>query len=151
MTVRKEGYAYNSEYFSQEDTTLEGVVTSEMEFKEMEVGGTYKLNDILFETNSAALTKESKVVIADFAGFLKENPKVAVAIHGHTDNIGDATSNRSLSYNRAKAVFDHLVSLGIQASRLSYNGYGQEKPVASNETPEGRAKNRRTEFVIVSK
>jgi len=151
MTVRKEGYAYNSEYFSASDTTISGVVTSNMEFKEMEVGEAYKLNDILFDTNSSELTPESKLVIADFASFLKNNPKVSVAIHGHTDNQGDPAANKLLSNNRAKAVFDHLITLGIATSRLSYKGFGQDVPVESNDKAEGRAKNRRTEFVIVSK
>ncbi len=151
MTVRKEGYAYTSQYFSEEDTTIKGVVTNDMEVRKIEVGQAYNLNDILFETNSSALNKGSRNVILDFATFLKANPRVSVAIHGHTDAEGDQNLNMKLSADRAKAVYDHLVSAGIQPSRLSHKGFGQTKPVASNETPDGRSKNRRTEFVIIGK
>ena len=151
MTVRKEGYAYTSQYFSEEDTTIKGVVTNDMEVRKIEVGQAYNLNDILFETNSSALNKGSRNVILDFAAFLKANPKVSVAIHGHTDAEGDQNLNMKLSADRAKAVYDHLISTGIQPSRLSHKGFGQTKPVASNETPDGRSKNRRTEFVIIGK
>jgi len=151
MTVKKEGYAYNSQYFSEEDTTIKGVVSNDMEVRKIEVGQAYNLNDIRFETNSSALNKGSKVVIQDFAAFLKENPKVTVAIHGHTDSEGDPAMNMKLSADRAKAVYDQLVANGILSSRLQHKGFGQTKPVSSNETSEGRAKNRRTEFVINGK
>jgi outer membrane protein OmpA-like peptidoglycan-associated protein len=151
MTVREEGYAYTSQYFSEEDTTIKGVVTNDMEVRKIEVGQAYNLNDILFETNSSSLNKGSRNVVLDFAAFLKANPKVSVAIHGHTDAEGDQNLNMKLSADRAKAVYDHLVSTGIHPSRLSHKGFGQTKPVASNETPDGRSKNRRTEFVIIGK
>jgi outer membrane protein OmpA-like peptidoglycan-associated protein len=151
MTVKKEGYAYQSQYFSEEDTTIKGVVSNDLEMLKMEVGQSYKLNDILFETNSSALNKGSKNIILDFAAFLKENPKVSVAIHGHTDSEGDPASNMKLSSERAKAVYDFLITTGISAGRLSHKGFGQTKPVASNDDAEGRSKNRRTEFLIVGK
>ena len=151
MTVKKEGYAYNSQYFSEEDTTIKDVVTNDMEVRKIEIGQAYKLNDILFETNSSALNKGSKNVILDFAAFLKENPKVMVAIHGHTDTEGDPVLNMKLSSDRAKAVYEELIAAGIASGRLSHKGFGQTKPVATNVTADGRAKNRRTEFVIVGK
>lgn len=150
MTVKKEGYAYNSQYFSQEDSTIQGVVTSDLEVRKIAVGGAYKLNNIRFPTNSSELNTASKNIIKDFAGFLKENPKVNVAIHGHTDTAGDATANMTLSNDRAKAVYDFLIKSGISAGRLSYKGFGQTKPVADNNTENGRSKNRRTEFVILN-
>jgi outer membrane protein OmpA-like peptidoglycan-associated protein len=74
-----------------------------------------------------------------------------VSINGHTDNVSGAEFNQTLSENRAKAVYDYLVSKGVDSSRLTYKGYGLTKPLASNDTEEGRAKNRRTEFVIIEK
>jgi len=74
-----------------------------------------------------------------------------VSINGHTDNISDAEFNLQLSENRAKTVYEYLIMKGITSYRLSYKGYGLSKPIASNETEEGRAKNRRTEFVIIEK
>ena len=74
-----------------------------------------------------------------------------VSIDGHTDNISGAEFNQTLSENRAKAVYNYLVNKGVDAWRLTYKGYGLTKPIASNDTEEGRAKNRRTEFVILEK
>lgn len=151
MTVKKEGYAYTSEYFSKEDTSLKTVVNRELDVQKMTVGQAYKLNNILFASASAELNKPSKNIISDFANFLKENPKMIVAIHGHTDTAGDAAANMKLSQDRAKSVYNFLIESGIGASRLSYKGFGQTKPVAGNESEENRAQNRRTEFVIINK
>lgn len=151
MTVKKEGYAYNSQYFAEDDTTNKGVVTNDMEMKKIEVGQAYKLNDILFETNSAILSRGSKHIIVDFSTYLKSNPSMRVSIHGHTDAVGDAESNMKLSTERARAVYDFLLTTGISPDRLSYRGFGQTNPVASNDNEEGRSKNRRTEFVITRK
>nr|MBP9082668.1 OmpA family protein [Bacteroidia bacterium] len=150
MTIKKEGHAYNSQYFGQEDSAINGVVTSDLELRKIAVGSAYKLNNIRFATNSSELNKASKNIISDFAGFLKENPRVNVAIHGHTDSAGDAAANMILSNDRAKSVYDFLIKSGITSSRLSYRGFGQTKPVVSNENEEGRSKNRRTEFVIMN-
>jgi outer membrane protein OmpA-like peptidoglycan-associated protein len=83
--------------------------------------------------------------------YLNANPKMKVAIHGHTDSDGTDALNLKLSEDRAKAVRDHLVSQGVAASRLSHKGFGSTKSIAENITAEGRAKNRRTEFVIEGK
>ena len=72
-----------------------------------------------------------------------------IEISGHTDNQGGEAYNQKLSENRAKSVFEYLLNNGIDKSRLSYKGYGEEKPVDSNDTEEGRANNRRTEFKIL--
>jgi outer membrane protein OmpA-like peptidoglycan-associated protein len=71
-----------------------------------------------------------------------------VAIHGHTDNVGAAELNMKLSNERAKAVYDVLVKEGVSSKRLSYQGFGASKPIGANTSAEGRADNRRTEFVI---
>jgi outer membrane protein OmpA-like peptidoglycan-associated protein len=73
---------------------------------------------------------------------------VEIELSGYTDNVGDDGYNLNLSQNRAKAVFDYLKINGIDAARLSYKGYGKASPVAENTTEEGRANNRRTEFLI---
>ncbi len=151
MTVKKEGYAYNSEYYAKDDSTIQGVVTRPLELKKLNVGEAYKLNNILFATSSSELNSASQNIILDFANFLKENPRVIVSIHGHTDSAGDPDANLKLSNERANSVYSFLIKSGINASRLSFKGFGQSKPVVANDTEEGRAKNRRTEFVIVSK
>ena len=111
-------------------------------------GETYPIPNILFETNSDYLDDLSEMLIAEFAEFLAYNNHLKVQIQGHTDNVGDAKTNLDLSTRRAKRVTNTLYGMGIQASRLSYKGYGETRPVASNENELGRAKNRRTVFVV---
>ena len=151
MTVKKQGYAFTSQYFSQKDSLLEKPSTVELKLDKVEIGKSYKLNDIYFETNSFELNTTSKQVIDDFVDFLTENPSVKVSINGHTDNVGDPGSNQILSENRAKAVYEYIIQNGIFAGRLSYKGYGESSPVAVNTTDAGRAQNRRTEFFILEK
>jgi len=103
--------------------------------------------NILFETNKSAIQTESQGIVEQIFKMLSDNPDVKVSIDGHTDNVGDAASNKKLSEARAKAVNDALVSKGIDKSRLTYKGWGQEKPIADNRSEEGRAKNRRVEIV----
>lgn len=151
MTVKKKGYAFNSQYFSNLDTSYNEPKKVDFTIQKIEVGTSYQLNHILFKTNNAELDSTSLNVLQDFALFLKDNPNVTISINGHTDNEGGPASNLTLSNNRAKTVYDYLVGIGISASRLTYKGYGQSRPVATNDTEEGKSQNRRTEFVIVSK
>jgi outer membrane protein OmpA-like peptidoglycan-associated protein/Tol biopolymer transport system component len=151
LTVKQEGHAYNSAYFSEIEDIINEPVTIDFDMKKMEVGAAYKLNNIFFETNSYELNAISKNILADFNKFLTANPTIKVSIHGHTDNVGGAASNLALSENRAKAVYRFLISHGLAKNRLSYKGFGQSKPVDTNSTSEGKAKNRRTEFVITNK
>ncbi|MBU0486656.1 MAG: OmpA family protein [Bacteroidetes bacterium] len=151
LTIEKEGYAYNSVYVSQKDSTFEEPKKLDLDIQRIEVGETYKLNDIYFATNSTELTAESKFVIDGFIDFLIKNKTVNVSIHGHTDDVGSEDDNQGLSEGRAKSVYEYLITKGIKANRLSYKGYGESKPVATNDTAEGRATNRRTEFVVLQK
>ena len=110
LAVKKDDYAFNSRVIragSIETTPVE----IDFEMKKMKEGSAYNLNDILFESDSYRLTEVSKEVINDFAEFLKANPKLQVGIYGHTDNSGSAADNLTLSKNRAKAVYDYLVSV----------------------------------------
>ena len=83
--------------------------------------------------------------------FLKLNPTVVIEIEGHTDNVGSEQMNQKLSESRAREVYNYLADKEIDEKRMQYKGYGLSKPVSTNETPEGRALNRRTEFVIIKK
>ncbi|MBS1763736.1 MAG: OmpA family protein [Bacteroidetes bacterium] len=150
LTVKKDDYAFNSRVIRAESME-KSPVEIDFEMQKMKEGGAYNLNDILFETDSYRLTDVSKEVINDFAEFLKTNPKLQVGIYGHTDNSGNAADNLTLSKNRAKAVYDYLISVGIAAGRLTHDGFGQTKPVAANTSEKGKALNRRTEFVILKK
>ncbi len=152
MTVKKQGYSFSSKYIKPDDEQFEKPATIDFEVKPIEVGTTVELNDIYFATNSPVFYKSSMVVLDNFIEFLEDNPTVNISIHGHTDNVGDEKNNLILSEYRAKAVRDYLVLFGISTQRiLSYKGFGETHPVATNNTPEGKSLNRRTEFVIVEK
>jgi len=152
MMAKKNGYAFTSQYISSaKDVVGKPMRAIDMEFKPIEVGETYAINDINFSTDSYMLSNQVMNVLDEFINFLKENQSIRLAIYGHTDNIGSAESNLTLSKNRAKAVSDYLIHEGISSERLSYKGFGSKKPIESNATEIGRAKNRRTEFVILSK
>ena len=102
---------------------------------------------INFETGMADIKPASQNIVAQIAEMLKANPGLKVSIEGHTDNTGTAAGNKTLSDARAKAVMKAVVSGGIEAGRLSAKGWGQEKPVADNNTEDGKARNRRVEIV----
>lgn len=105
---------------------------------------------VYFDFDKAELKPESHQALADAAKIMRENPSIKVEIQGHTDNMGSADYNQRLSMRRAQAVVDYLVSkLGIEAKRLTPKGFGFTKPIASNDTDEGRAQNRRVEFFVV--
>ncbi len=103
--------------------------------------------DIHFDTGKATIRSESEPIVSQIVELLKQNGSLNLSIEGHTDNVGDAKSNKTLSENRAKAVMSAIVAAGISAGRLSAAGFGAEKPVADNRTEEGKAKNRRVELV----
>jgi outer membrane protein OmpA-like peptidoglycan-associated protein len=152
MMAKKSGYAFTSQYInSNKDVVGKPRRAEVLEFNPIEIGETYKINNINFDTDSYALNQQVMNILNEFIEFLDENPKVKIAIHGHTDNVGDQASNLELSTNRAKAVMNYLILEGISSARLEFKGFGESKPIASNQTEEGRAKNRRTEFVILSK
>jgi len=102
---------------------------------------------INFETGKADIKPESQMIVDQIAEMLKANTSLNVSIEGHTDNVGTAASNKTLSENRAKSVMNAIAGKGIEKSRLSAKGWGQAKPIADNKTEDGRAKNRRVEIV----
>ena len=110
-----------------------------------------ELRNIFFETAKFSLLDDSKSELEKLIAFLNLNKSMTIEISGHTDNVGDKKANIALSLNRAKSVYDYLVSNGIGADRLKYKGYGDAQPIASNDTPEGRQLNRRTEFKVLTK
>lgn len=150
VTVKKEGHSYDSQVITPEQMQ-ENIVTKDAEVKAIEPGKVCDLRDIYYETNSYTLTHASRVVLALFIEFLKDNPTVKVEIQGHTDNIGNDDANQKLSEQRAKAVYDYVIGKGIPTNRLRYKGYGESQPIADNNTAAGRAKNRRTVFLIYEK
>jgi outer membrane protein OmpA-like peptidoglycan-associated protein len=151
MTVKKEGHVFDSRSFSAEDTAKGGVARMDMKVEKIEVGKSYRVSDIRYATGKADITKGSEPVLDELIVFLQENPTIKIKIQGHTDNVGSTQDNLALSHDRAFTVLSYLEAHGIPGARLSFEGFGPNKPIASNDTEEGRARNRRTEFVIVSR
>jgi OOP family OmpA-OmpF porin len=112
---------------------------------------TFVFDNLNFEFGTMKLTPESEQTVKNLIAILKAYPSTEARLEGHTDSVGDADANKKLSQDRADAVREIMTGNGIAASRLSTTGYGQEKPIASNDTDEGRAQNRRLELVVVKK
>ena len=106
------------------------------------------LKFVFFESDKYSLKPESASELTVIIKLLEKNPALKIEIGGHTDNSGSEDLNKKLSENRAKSVYDYLISKGVSAERLSYKGYAATKPVADNNTEQGKAKNRRTEFLV---
>jgi outer membrane protein OmpA-like peptidoglycan-associated protein len=110
------------------------------------------LEQVQFDTAKATIKKVSDPLLDEVAGVLKEHLEITrIEVQGHTDNRGSAVGNKSLSQARADAVMKALIKRGIAKGRLTAKGFGQDKPVATNDTDEGRQKNRRVQFAIVEK
>ncbi len=103
---------------------------------------------VQFETGKSALKKESFPVLDKVAGIMAKYPGYGLRIEGHTDDVGEAGFNQTLSESRAIACYDYLVAHGVSDARMRTAGFGESRPIASNETAEGKAKNRRVEFVL---
>ncbi len=153
VTVKKEGHAFDSKLITKEQLAQSenkvSIRQNDLDVKELKVGNSYTINDILYATNSAELNAHSKFILKQFARFLRENPNVRIAIQGHTDDVGDDARNLQLSEERAQGVKAYLVSLGIAANRLEAKGYGETQPKVPNTSEQNRAQNRRTDFEIV--
>jgi outer membrane protein OmpA-like peptidoglycan-associated protein len=111
----------------------------------------FVFDDLHFETGTTRLTPQGQRTVESLAAVLKAYPTVRVTLEGHTDATGDPASNKTLSSQRAGAVKQMLTNAGIAADRLQAEGYGQERPIASNDTETGRARNRRLELVVVAR
>ena len=149
LTVKCKDYLFFSENFTMTGGTYLEPYLKDIPLKRIQPGERVILKNIFFEFASAQLLDESKVELQQLLQFLRDNPNIKIRITGHTDNIGSQSYNLELSQNRARAVADYLLNAGIAATRVSYVGLGSSEPVADNDTEEGRAQNRRTEFLIV--
>ena len=112
---------------------------------------TFVFDRLNFETNSTQLTADSQSTVTNLSQILIAYPTAQLQLSGHTDNTGAPDANQNLSLARANAVKQMLVDRGIAADRIATIGYGQDRPIASNDTEEGRAKNRRLELTVTQK
>ncbi len=151
ITVKADGYLFHSENVDIPATTGYNVIEKDIRMKKVEVGSKIVLNNIFFDFDKSTLRTESTAELDRLTKMLTDLPTLKIEISGHTDNVGSSAYNKTLSESRAKAVVDYLIKKGIDASRLTYKGYGFDQPIASNDTDAGRQLNRRTEFKVISK
>lgn len=147
VTIEKEGHAFQAQLYTSE-SAADVVIEKDVEIKKVELGKPYTIDDINYATNSAEIDTSSKLVLDQFASYLQAHPRLKIAIQGHTDNVGQTADNQTLSAERAFEVMNYLQYKGVPASSITFKGYGPSKPIADNRTEEGRAKNRRTDFII---
>jgi outer membrane protein OmpA-like peptidoglycan-associated protein len=158
IEVSAPGYMYHSDRVDLVDDTLSEkpffrrVVLTPVEQDQSDIAKENRpvvLENIFFETGSDSLLPESQFELEALTRFLNQEKDVRIEIHGHTDDVGSQEDNQRLSEARARAVYDALIRMGTDPDRLQYRGFGETRPVADNTSPEGRQKNRRTEFIIL--
>ncbi|MDQ3110121.1 MAG: OmpA family protein [Bacteroidota bacterium] len=149
--VKMDGYLFHSENFDIPVIATYQEVTKDVEMEKIAVGSTIVLRNVFFDYAKSTLKPESSQELDRLAKILTDNPTIRIELSGHTDSRGTDESNQKLSESRAKSCVDYLVAHGIKAERLEFKGYGEVQPIAGNDTEEGMALNRRTEFKILSK
>jgi outer membrane protein OmpA-like peptidoglycan-associated protein len=150
FSVSKEGYLFYSNTFDLEKPRqIYNPYELEIGLIPVKVGAEMDLHNIYFETDSFRILPRSEPELRKLVDFLAENPDLKVEVQGHTDNTGRAENNLGLSEKRARSVVVFLVSRGINRERLQWAGYGEDRPVATNETEDGRRLNRRTTIKIL--
>lgn len=148
IAVKAEGYLFHSENFDIPMGSADNLVDKTIELKNIAVGSKIALRNIFFDTGKSTLRPESNAELDRLVQLMKDVPNLKIEISGHTDNTGSASLNATLSQDRAQAVVDYLKAKGVTATRMTAMGYGSNRPVASNDTSDGRQQNRRTEFEI---
>lgn len=149
LSVEKATYLFHSENFALQTQSKETAFQLDVQLQALKSGSIIALRNVFFATSSFELRETSFTELDRLVQVLMNNPELKVSLEGHTDNEGSPSSNQKLSENRAKAVHDYLISKGVLKSRLQFKGFGEQKPIASNETEEGRQRNRRTELRIL--
>ncbi len=149
IAVTAPGYAFHSENFIVEESMGYREVRKDIGLNRYKSGTVIILRNIFFDFDKATLRPESKTELERVYQLLRENPRMKVRLAGHTDSFGSDEYNQRLSEARAKAVYEYLISRGISADRLAYIGYGETRPIDTNDTEEGRQNNRRVELEII--
>ena len=148
FTVNRKGYLFYSDIFPLADKPGDSVYIKDIPLQPIELNASVIMKNIQFAVNSYQLEPVSMIELDKLIQLMNDNPSIQIQIKGHTDNTGTEADNMKLSENRAKAVVDYLISKSINSKRLSWKGFGETQPLASNSTEEEKALNRRTEFVI---
>ncbi len=146
-----EGYLNETESLLIPEIESDTVIQKDIYLDKIEIGSTVRLNNIFFDFDKTTLRPESVTELNMVVDFLKDNPSVKVEIAGHTDSKGSDAYNFNLSDGRAGAVRSFLLENWIEPDRVTSQGYGESKPVANNQSDEGRQRNRRVEFTILER
>ena len=149
VTVKDSLHAFNSQYISAIDEAFESPTKLDFDMMKVQEGEAFRINNIYFETDSFSLNQQAKNVLSAFVSFLQNRKKMKLSIHGHTDSVGDDQANLLLSTKRAQSVYNFLIASGVSSARLNYEGFGEQNPLETNMTEEGRSQNRRTEFYVI--
>ena len=148
IAVKAKNYLFHSENFDIPTGSSDNLVSKLIELKNIAIGSKITLRNVFFDLGKSSLRAESNGELDRVVKLLKDVQTLKIEISGHTDNTGSATTNETLSQQRAEAVVTYLKNKGIVPARLTAKGYGSAKPVATNSTDDGRQQNRRTEFEI---
>ena len=150
ITASADGYLNSTDSIEANDDGM-SPFTRDLYLQPIEVGLTVRLKNIYFDFDKTTLKEESFPELNKVVDFLKRNNSVEIEIAGHTDSKGTDDYNVNLSQGRSQSVVDYIVSQGIEDYRLSAHGYGEGKPIDTNESDAGRANNRRVEFTVMKK
>lgn len=148
LSVNRKGYLPYSAQYSLANKEADSVYVQNIALEPIQLHAVFTFKNIEFASNAFALPETAPIELDKLVNLLNENPSLQVEISGHTDNTGKEQDNILLSKNRALAIVHYIQAKGIAAERLTHKGYGSSKPIAGNDTPEGRAKNRRTSVEI---
>ena len=124
-------------------------VVKNVDLQKLGIGNSIVLKNIFFDYDKATIRSESNIELERLRKLLEKNPTLKVEISGHTDDKGGDAYNQKLSEERSHSVVNWLMGTGVSGSRMTFKGYGESKPIATNDTDEGGQLNRRTEFKIV--
>ncbi|PJE45775.1 MAG: flagellar motor protein MotB [Sediminibacterium sp.] len=148
FSVNRKGYLPFTELYSLAHKEADSVYVKNIALQPLAINASFTFKNIEFASNASILPETAAIELNKLVALLNENSTLQVQISGHTDNTGNEVENKKLSANRALSIVNFLIEKGISKNRLAYKGYGSSLPITSNDTPEGRARNRRTSVEI---
>ena len=150
ISVEADGYLFHSENFNLPEGSAYNMINKDIDLKNIDIGSKIALRNVFFDTGRSQVKIDSYPELDRLIQLMNDVPSLKIELSGHTDNVGGTKSNQTLSQKRADAVRTYLLSRSIDENRVIAKGYGSTKPVDTNDTKEGRANNRRTEFEIIA-
>ena len=149
ITANRKGYMFKLDNFDIDESHVDTGLDKDMELKKFVVGMKIALENIYYDVAKATLRPESVAELERLVQIMNENPTLVIEIGGHTDSDGSSSYNQRLSQDRSQSVVDYLLEAGIPTDRMEAKGYGEESPIAPNDTKENKQLNRRTELLVL--